>query len=292
MTLGTNHSTARGMVGAPTTDRLTQQITVTLGRLRRASGASLVFSGRILPAAVLLDRFDGPVVGPLRGARLDLGSGLGGRVAAGGRALAVSDYMAASGISHQYDAIIRAESLGAMAAAPVVVARKPVAVLYAALRSSQGELGRLLDMVTTEARRLEQDIAVGDTIHRLREPEGTGDVRADRVRQARARDAYARLRELASDVEDPVVRARILTAAELLTDPALGDVGVVTPHLTERELDVLALLSSGLSDRAISDRLGISVHTVKGHMKSLLGKLAADGRLEVVANARRLGLTP
>ena len=59
--------------------------------------------------------------------------------------------------------------------------------------------------------------------------------------------------------------------------------------LTPRELDVLALIAEGASNKAIARKLGISVHTVKFHIASLFEKLDADGRTEAVAQAARMG---
>ena len=59
--------------------------------------------------------------------------------------------------------------------------------------------------------------------------------------------------------------------------------------LTPRELDVLALLAEGASNKAIARTLAISVHTVKFHIASLFDKLDAEGRTEAVAQAARLG---
>jgi DNA-binding NarL/FixJ family response regulator len=53
--------------------------------------------------------------------------------------------------------------------------------------------------------------------------------------------------------------------------------------LTPRELEVLELLASGLSNKEIAERLGVSFHTVKFHVNSILGKLGASSRTEVVA---------
>jgi DNA-binding NarL/FixJ family response regulator len=60
--------------------------------------------------------------------------------------------------------------------------------------------------------------------------------------------------------------------------------------LTPRELEVLERLASGLSNKEIADRLGVSVHTVKFHVNSILGKLSATSRTEAVALAARAGL--
>jgi DNA-binding CsgD family transcriptional regulator len=67
--------------------------------------------------------------------------------------------------------------------------------------------------------------------------------------------------------------------------PADGDI-----PLTPRELEVLALLAEGASNKAIALRLGISVHTAKFHVSSLLDKLDAVGRTDAVAHAARLGV--
>ena len=60
--------------------------------------------------------------------------------------------------------------------------------------------------------------------------------------------------------------------------------------LTPREQEVLALLVEGASNKMIARRLGISVHTAKFHVSSLLDKLDAVGRTDAVAHAARLGV--
>jgi DNA-binding CsgD family transcriptional regulator len=60
--------------------------------------------------------------------------------------------------------------------------------------------------------------------------------------------------------------------------------------LTPREKDVLLLLAEGASNKAIARQLGISVHTAKFHVGSLLEKFDATGRTDVVAHAARLGV--
>ncbi|HEV8549290.1 MAG TPA: response regulator transcription factor [Polyangiaceae bacterium] len=64
-------------------------------------------------------------------------------------------------------------------------------------------------------------------------------------------------------------------------DPAL---------LSARERAVLDLVAEGLSNRAIGERLGVSEHTAKFHVRSLLDKLGADTRADAVARAARRGL--
>ena len=60
--------------------------------------------------------------------------------------------------------------------------------------------------------------------------------------------------------------------------------------LTPRELQVLQLLSEGLANRRIAERLGIGERTVKFHVNAILGKLGAASRTEAVVVAARLGL--
>jgi DNA-binding NarL/FixJ family response regulator len=60
--------------------------------------------------------------------------------------------------------------------------------------------------------------------------------------------------------------------------------------LTPREREVLTLLAAGASNKTIARTLGLSVHTVKFHVASLIDKLGARGRVEAAAIAIRTGL--
>lgn len=60
--------------------------------------------------------------------------------------------------------------------------------------------------------------------------------------------------------------------------------------LTPREVQVLRLLAEGLVNREIAERLGISEHTIKFHIASILGKLQASSRTEAVTRGLRAGL--
>jgi DNA-binding CsgD family transcriptional regulator len=107
-------------------------------------------------------------------------------------------------------------------------------------------------------------------------------------------------------IDEGDLRGRL---AQLLTDlPGLrlaaageqADVNIVSASspttgqgdqtLTQRELEVLALMAEGASNKAIARRLGISVNTAKFHVSSLLDKLDATGRTDAVAHAARLGV--
>ena len=62
--------------------------------------------------------------------------------------------------------------------------------------------------------------------------------------------------------------------------------------LTNRELEVLALLQKGLSDKEIAERLVLSVLTVKKHNRNIYQKLAVNGRRQAAVKAKSLNLTP
>jgi len=66
--------------------------------------------------------------------------------------------------------------------------------------------------------------------------------------------------------------------------------GRETNGLTARELEVLRLISSGLSNQAIAEKLFISEHTVHRHVANTLSKLNVPSRSAAVAQAARLGL--
>jgi DNA-binding NarL/FixJ family response regulator len=110
---------------------------------------------------------------------------------------------------------------------------------------------------------------------------------------------------LSLEIDDPVLADRLATllgnvAGLRLAAP--GELAAATvvardPRgmpddiaLTQRELDVLALMAEGSSNKMIARQLNISVHTVKFHVGSLLDKLDATGRTDAVAHAARRGV--
>jgi DNA-binding NarL/FixJ family response regulator len=64
----------------------------------------------------------------------------------------------------------------------------------------------------------------------------------------------------------------------------------IGPLLTPRELDVLSAVADGLTNKEIARALGISLHTVKFHLESLMRKLGASSRAAALAKAMRLNL--
>lgn len=61
-------------------------------------------------------------------------------------------------------------------------------------------------------------------------------------------------------------------------------------ELTGRELEILELMVQGMGTQAIADRLVVSHHTVRNHVRHVLEKLGAHSQLEAVAVGLRLRL--
>jgi DNA-binding CsgD family transcriptional regulator len=100
-----------------------------------------------------------------------------------------------------------------------------------------------------------------------------------------------RLTTLLSDVSG-LRLARMGEAADvaLVSSRTLDTPAEQEATLTPRELEVLSLIAEGASNKTIARRLGISVHTAKFHVGSLLDKLEATGRTDAVTHAVRLGV--
>jgi two-component system, NarL family, response regulator LiaR len=82
----------------------------------------------------------------------------------------------------------------------------------------------------------------------------------------------------------PTVAARLLEEVAGRPDPAPR-----TP-LTERELEVLALIAKGMANKLIARELGVAERTVKTHVSNVLGKLGVSDRTQAALWAVREGL--
>lgn len=87
----------------------------------------------------------------------------------------------------------------------------------------------------------------------------------------------------AATLAESTAASAILMEANTLSHDA------ATP-LTPRELEVLRLMADGASNKIIAHKLGISDHTVKFHVTSILSKLNAGTRTEAVTLGVRQGL--
>lgn len=66
--------------------------------------------------------------------------------------------------------------------------------------------------------------------------------------------------------------------------------GTAVDTLTPREVEVLALLATGMPNKLIAHHLGISEHTAKFHVTAVMGKLGAQSRTDAVVRAARRGM--
>lgn len=72
-----------------------------------------------------------------------------------------------------------------------------------------------------------------------------------------------------------------------LNEERLKDLGI-----TKRELEILALIAQGMSNREIAEKLFVSENTVKTHSSRLFDKLSAKRRTQAVQIGKELGLIP
>jgi NarL family two-component system response regulator YdfI len=105
-----------------------------------------------------------------------------------------------------------------------------------------------------------------------------------------------------SDIEDILAAIHAAHAGLVLLDPDVTqDLVSRVPapaapreagfdELTSREIEVLRMLADGSGNREIASRLGISDHTVKFHISSILDKLGAATRTEAVTMGIRMGI--
>lgn len=135
-----------------------------------------------------------------------------------------------------------------------------------------------------------------DLVRALREaaPETRVVVYTADADQALARDALeagaAALVLKEAPLSDIVRALETVLAGRSYLDPALGGASERALKLTQRELDVLELLSEGLQHEEIGRRLGISSETVRTHLRKASDRLGAATRTQAVATALRLGL--
>jgi DNA-binding NarL/FixJ family response regulator len=107
-------------------------------------------------------------------------------------------------------------------------------------------------------------------------------------------DRSASRNEIIAAIKAAIAGLVVVPANTLVTllpeAPFAGADGSRHARLTRRELEVLAAMADGASNKVIGRRLGISFHTVKFHVAAILAKLDADSRTEAVAKAAQLGL--
>jgi DNA-binding NarL/FixJ family response regulator len=123
-----------------------------------------------------------------------------------------------------------------------------------------------LERATVEARRALEEAATAAT-----------------AAAQRALEAAAALDETLAAVAIADLDRRRAQSTPAAVEPGLG-------ALSSREMEVLALVAAGRTNKAIADALFVSPNTVKTHVGSLLGKLGAESRSQLAAIAARSGI--
>lgn len=90
----------------------------------------------------------------------------------------------------------------------------------------------------------------------------------------------------------PALGGRMLEEFRRMGKQASGDVKRPVTALTAREREILGLVAAGDTNQEISEKLNVSTHTVKTHVRKILAKLHQDRRYEAAAYALREGLIP
>jgi len=107
----------------------------------------------------------------------------------------------------------------------------------------------------------------------------------------------AQLRSMLAAVERGEAAITPATAARIIdhfrrTEAAGSEAPPDVDRLTDREVEVLGLVTAGLRNKEIAARLGVSENTAKFHLRNILEKLHASSRTELAARAVREGLLP
>ncbi len=129
---------------------------------------------------------------------------------------------------------------------------------------------------------------------------------SDRTQFARAVEAGAAgvlhkstpLHELVGAVRRLTAGEQLLSVSEVLELLRLAgqqrrqdrDAGLALRGLTPREREVLQLLTEGLNDKEIAQRLHVSPQTARTHMENILNKLGVNSRLQALVFALRHGV--
>ncbi|WP_370288651.1 response regulator transcription factor [Nocardioides sp.] len=284
----------------------------TLGEFKALGGADVAFGGPVSRGGAGLDitGLHGTRTRSLQGLHVRARRGLGGQALALGRPVSVTSYHDARGITHHYDEPVRAERLQTVTALPIIVDRAPRMVLYLAHRA-EVRLGDVwFERLLPLTRRLERDISVDDEVRRRlahllpratrRPAAGTADLAstpatADTADLTRSDlgEIAAELGALADLVDDDRLRARLATVQQRLERGRGGTAHATpqeTPHLSAREVDVLAEVALGHTNREVAEALGLVESTVKGYLKGASRKLGASNRVHAVRLAREAGL--
>lgn len=234
------------------------------------------------PRTFRLGYMHGHRAGTMDGVETVVGHGLGGKVLALDRPLAVADYARDPGITHQFDQAVAGEGLHAVFALPVRAGNELLGAVYGAVR-------RPLELGERFLR------SAADTVRAATRTSARG-VSAPPTGVVLAPDEVVELRDLLDAtreaVSDAAVRERLDRLATRLGRPGCPTDASALVRLSSRELEVLVVVALGCGNAEVGRRLGLSVETVKSYLKSAMAKLDSHTRSEAVHRARAVGLLP
>jgi len=89
---------------------------------------------------------------------------------------------------------------------------------------------------------------------------------------------------------EPSVARKVLAEFARLAEPVRPAIDHLPEPLSERELEILRLVTAGASNRQIAGRLFLAEGTVKNYISTILGKLGVEDRTQAALRGRELGL--
>lgn len=256
------------------------------------ASVDMAFAATLRERSFRLGHMRGQRAGTMDGLVTEIGQGLGGKALAMERPLAVSDYVQAPGITHQFDHAVAAEGLHAVFAVPIRVQGQLYGAVYGAMRRPLALGDRFLRTVVEAAHAAVPTVPAVD-------PGGAGQAGSPGVGIVLHGEELAELQSILrlarGVVDDPAIQRRVDRIVARLSErdgasaeqPA-GSVGAVS--LSARELDVLGMVALGCSNAEVARLLRLSVETVKSYLKSAMAKLDSHTRSEAVHRARCSGL--
>jgi LuxR family maltose regulon positive regulatory protein len=164
-----------------------------------------------------------------------------------------------------------------------------IAAVYTALGIVLAQQGRLADALDPLEHGVRLQRTWGSELHLGSGLVALAPVVGAHGERERERALVAEARAIVERHPDPGILAGLLEATERpVAPPRLRRRG--DPDLSEREITVLRLLTSGLTRREIGQELFVSYHTIHSHTKAIYRKLGVSTRAEAVARARELGV--
>lgn len=153
-------------------------------------------------------------------------------------------------------------------------------------------LGIVNDDEEAFARALDEHARWGNRFEEGRTRLAFGELLRRRRRRAEARDQLAAASAAFSHVGSVIWRDRAVAELRLAGERTAAPGALIAPgpeSLTRQEGEILELVRAGLSNRAIAERLFLSVKTVEGHLTTIYGKFGVTSRTQILAALARSG---